>query len=99
MRYLVKLGEWEQKIEYFEKQLSIIDENISYLKNIKSNIIWEGKAAQSFSNYYDSYINKLINMEDKIYSTINYLNKFYENYGDSYIRIRKQFNNLSDEVI
>ena len=99
MRYLVKLGELEQKIEYLEKQLSIIDENIFYLKNIKSNIIWEGKAAQSFSNYYDNYINKLINMEDKIYSIINYLNKFYENYGDSYIRIRKQFNNLSDEVI
>ena len=99
MRYLVKLGELEQKIEYLEKQLSIIDENVSYLKTIKSNIIWEGEAAQSFSNYYDNYINNLINIEDKIYTTINYLNKIYESYGNNYTSIRKQFNNLSDEVI
>lgn len=99
MRYLVKLSELEEKIEYLDNQLSIIDDNITYLKSIKSNIDWEGEAFESFSDYYDNYINELISIENKAYSTIRYLNKIYESFGNNYISIKQELINLSDKEI
>lgn len=99
MRYLVKIGELGQKIDYLEKQLSIIDENISYLKTIKSNIIWEGEASLRFNDYYDNYINELTNIENRILSNIKYLATYYKNYGNEYMRLRQKFVNLADREV
>ena len=99
MRYLVKLGELGQKIEYLNKQLSIIDENISNLVTFKDNIIWEGKASVTFSNYCDNYIKELEKIEENILSYIEYLLKYYDNYGNEHLRIKKQFTSLTDEAI
>ena len=96
MRYLVKISELKQKINYLEKQLSIIDENITNLKNVKSSIIWQGDAFLKFSDKYDDYINRLVGIEEKTISSIDYLMKFYKNYGDDYMSIRAKFTNLSN---
>lgn len=96
MRYLVKLDELKQKIDYLEKQLSIIDENISVLKNVKSSIIWEGKASTAFNNHYDNYIGELTSIEEKILSSISYLYKFYDRYGSEFNDMRQKFVNLAN---
>ena len=99
MRYLVKIGELREKIDFLEKQLLIIDENIDYLKKLKSDIIWEGQASLTFSNHYDNYIKELITIRETISSYIRYLTTFYRNYGNEYLRIRQKYTNLSDRSV
>ena len=99
MRYLVKIGELGEKIDYLEKQLSIIDENINYLKKLESSIIWEGKASLKFSNYHTNYLNQLVSIENTILSYIKYLTTFYNNYGNEYLRIRQKYTNLANRRV
>ena len=96
MRYLVKVGDLGEKIEYLEKHLSNIDDNINYLKSIKPNIVWEGEASIIFNRNFDEYLNKLISIEDTISSYIDYLNTFYNNYGNEFLRLRQKHTNLSN---
>lgn len=95
MRYYINLGELKQKIEYFEQQLSIIDDNIEYLEVIKKEIIWEGEASISFDNHYNEYLDELKKIEKKILSYINYLIQYYESYGTEYKRMRTKYANMS----
>ena len=99
MRYLVKIGELGEKIDYLEKQLSIIDENINYLKSIKNNIIWEGTASLKFNEYYDNYLKELSIIEKTITSYIKYLATFYNNYSNEYLRIRQKYTNLANRRV
>ena len=96
MRYLVKIGELGEKIEYLEKQLSIIDENIDYLEKVKSTIIWQGEAALKFDETYSNYIKDLIRIESRILSYVEYLIKFYNNYGEEFVRIRQKYTDLTN---
>lgn len=96
MRYLVKIGELGEKIEYLEKQLSIIDENIGILEKAKSTIVWQGEAYVRFNENYNKYIKDLVRMEQKILSYIEYLVKFYNNYSDEFMRIRERYIELSN---
>ena len=99
MRYLVKIGELGEKIDYLEKQLSIIDENINYLKSIKTNIVWEGTASLKFSEHYDNYLKELVSIEKTITSYIKYLTTFYNNYSNEYLRIRQKYTNLANRGV
>ena len=96
MRYLVKIGELGERIDYLENQLSIIDENIDYLKNIESGIVWEGEASLRFSNYHTNYLKELSNTEKTILSYIQYLITFYNNYGEEFVRIRQKYTDLTN---
>ena len=99
MRYLVKIGELRQKIEFLEKQLSIIDENIEYLKVIKTNIVWKGEASHSFDRHYNEYLKELTTIEENILSSIKYLIRYYDNYGNEYNRLRKKYANVVNREI
>ena len=96
MRYLVKLGELRQKIEFLEKQLSIIDDNVENLKIIKTNIKWEGEASNSFDNKYNEYLKELTLIEERILSYIKYLIQYYESYGAEYKRLRTKYANINN---
>ena len=97
MRYLVKVDELSQKIEYLENQLLIIDENIEFLKNIKLNIIWEGEAYLTFVNNYDNYLDELDIIKKNILSYIDYLKLFYNNYENEFLKLRQKYVDLSNE--
>ncbi len=99
MRYLVKLGELRQKIDFMEQQLAIIDENIEKLKVIKTNIVWEGKASNSFDKYYNSYLQELTYIEDRLLLYIKFFIKYYENYGTSYRGLRRKYVNISNKGV
>lgn len=98
MRYLVKIGELGRKIEFLEKQLAIIDENIVNLKNVQSSVIWEGKASASFFNEYDKYLSQLNVIEENTLNLLEYLTSYYDKYGERYSELRQKYARLNDEV-
>ena len=98
MRYLVKIGELKEKIDYLEKQLSIIDKNIEVLRTIKSSIKWEGEASLSFERNFNSYLKELNMIENYILANIRYLIKYYDVYGTEYTRLRRKYANTNMEV-
>ena len=96
MRYLVKIGELGSKIDYLEKQLSYIDENIDNLKKIKNSIIWEGTASASFFNKYDEYIMELTTIENNTLELLKYLMAYYDKYGTKYAILSRKYAKLDE---
>ena len=94
MRYLVKINELKEKIDFFEKQLLIIDENIEKLEKIKPTIIWEGEASNKFDNVYNNYILELKAMGENIIKHVEFLMSFYEKYNDGYNSLRNKYKNI-----
>ena len=98
MRYLVKIGELGRRIEFLEKQLAIIDENIVNLKNVRSSVIWEGKASVSFFNEYENYLTQLNLIEENTLKLLEYLSSYYNKYGEKYGELRRKYARLNAEV-
>lgn len=96
MRYFVKLNELGEKIDFMEKRLDIIHENVENLKSIKNNLSWEGEAANDFYQKYDNYLLKLQISEQKIINSVLFLVSFYDKYGNEYMRIRNKYANVLD---
>jgi len=94
MRYLVKINELKEKIDFFEKQLLIIDENIEKLEKIKPTIIWEGVARDKFNLSYDNYIFELKSMGENIIKHVEFLMSYYEKYNDGYNSLRNKYKNI-----
>ena len=99
MRYIVKINELGKIINYLEQQLSIIDENITNLKSIKSSIIWQGRTSSLFLNKYDNYILELTIMTKNILALLDYLTKYYDKYGDRYMILHQKYAKYYNEVM
>lgn len=94
MRYIVKINELKEKIDYFEKQLLVIDENIEKLEKVKPTIIWEGPARSKFNISYDNYVLELKVMGENIIKHVEYLMSYYEKYNDGYNSLRNKYKNI-----
>ena len=94
MRYFVRIGDLGRKIEYLEKQLDSIYENIDNLVKVKSTIIWEGDASTEFYDVYDIYIEELKIMAENTLEFIEYLSKYYDRYSTSYESLRRKYASL-----
>ena len=96
MRYFIKLNDLGEKIDFMEKRLDIIHENIENLKLIRDNLTWKGDAADNFCQNYDNYLLKLQIAEQKIINSVLFLTSFYDKYGNEYMRIRNKYANIFD---
>ena len=99
MRYLVRINDLKDKIAYFEKQLSIINDNVDYLENIKSTIVWNGDTADKFMSLYDKYILELRKIERDIIHCIEYLMSFSSKYGNEYEVLRNKYQNIFNKGV
>lgn len=99
MKYLVRVNDLGQKIDYLEKQLDIINEKVNYLETYKNSVIWEGDGADTFYENYESYINELKGIEQNTLSFIEYLTTYYDKYGNTYSTLRSKYKNMLDEEL
>jgi hypothetical protein len=99
MRYFIKLKDLGNKIDFFDEQLSVIDEKITYLEEAKGKVIWQSDAANEFYNYYDMYIANLKAIARHILAFIEYLVTYYRRYSYKYDELRKKYANIIDEGI
>ena len=94
MRYFVRIGDLGRKIEYLEKQLDVISENIDNLIKVKSTIIWEGDASSEFYDVYDNYILELKTIAQNTIEFIEYLSKYHDRYSTTYGELRNKYASL-----
>ena len=99
MKYFVKLNDLGNKIDFFEEQLNVIDEKITYLELSRESVMWQSDAANEFYNNYDLYITSLKKIEKQILSFIEYLVSYYDKYGAKYNELRRKYANILDEVL
>lgn len=93
MRYLVRIDELKQKVDFMTKQLLIIEEKITEMNNLKSSLIWEGDASRIFLNNYINYIDELNKTKKGIEVIIKYLTSYYDKYGNAYANLRRKYQN------
>ena len=98
MRYLVKINDIKEKIDYFESQLDIIVDNINDIEELKNVIIWEGSAATACINSLDDYVTKLRCFQDEILNCILLLTSFYDRFGSEYTRLKAKYAYNEEEV-
>lgn len=96
MRYFIKINEVGEKVDFMEKKLDIIHDNIENLRILKDELSWQGDAASIFYQQYDNYLLKLRDSEQKIINSILFLKSFYNKYGDEYERLRRKYANIID---
>lgn len=89
MKYLVRLDELKQKVEFMTKQLLIIEEQIEEMNKVKGSFIWEGDASKTFMNNYTKYVGELVTIRNGIEVIIKYLTTYYDKYGATYANLRK----------
>ena len=66
MRYFIKLKDLGNKIDFFDEQLSVIDEKITYLEEAKGKVIWQSDAANEFYNYYDNLYQVGVELQNEV---------------------------------
>lgn len=97
MRYLVRLNDLEEKLVLMEKQLDIIDENISNIEKLKVNFKWEGDSRIIFTEKYNQYINGLRDIERNILTCIEYFTEYCTKYDEQCKLLRQKYANLYEE--
>lgn len=96
MRYLVRVGELKEKIDYYKKLMEDVKTNVRYLESIKQNLIWDGPAHAAFITYYDKHIEEMKKIIIGIAVLINFLSSFCDNYGYEYLRLRNKYDTMTD---
>ncbi len=99
MRYLIKIGELEEKNVFFEKQIAKIDEYIAELKNVKNNMEWFGNSANLFYQKYDEYLKSLEDMKTMMLNNLLLFKQYFDNYNDEYERLKDTYNMIIDEEV
>ena len=99
MRYFIKINEIREKLDFMEKKVDIINENIEKLELICRELNWQGDAANDFYFNYEKYVLRLKQTEHKIVNSILFLTSFYDSYGDEYARIKRKYSSIIDEEL
>ena len=98
MRYLVKVNELKERIDFINNQIKVIEENIDSLNKIKTTIVWEGVAAVKFMNNYNKYLVELGKLKSKLDLISKYLIGYHDRYGTAYRDLINKFRSENEEV-
>lgn len=94
MRYYVNFNELEKKIDFLDQHYDVITDSIEHLELLKSKIIWEGIAYNTFIQKYNNYLNDLKSMQTTIAKYILYFSSYYNGYKKEYNDIKNKYSML-----
>ena len=98
MKYLIRIRDLQEKIEFLEEKLQLIYDNIEIMEKSKENITWSGDAKDTFILKYDEYLEYLKVTARNIVKILTYLKSYYSNYNEEYNNSKRRYANIFMEM-